>query len=178
MRIIRQLANSDSGVSAVEFAFILPVMVIMFLGTVESSNYVMAARRVAADASVAGDLVAQESSISDADMADVLGALNVVMAPLDSNVFQVTITSVVAEANGTTYKVAWSEARHATPRPVGSIVSGSVFPAGLIAAYQGAIMVEVAYGYDPLFADFLPRTDLTDTFYLKPRRSLTVTRTP
>lgn len=38
-------------------------------------------------------------------------------------------------------------------------------------------MVEVAYGYDPLFADFLPRTDLTDSFYLKPRRSLTAART-
>jgi hypothetical protein len=37
-------------------------------------------------------------------------------------------------------------------------------------------MVEVWYGYDPMFADFLPRKDITDTFYLKPRRSLTVTR--
>lgn len=178
MRLLKQFARSESGVSAIEFAFILPVMVIMFLGTVEVSNYVTAARRVAAVTSIAGDLVAQEPVMTDSDLSDVFGALDVVMAPLDPAIMQVTISSVVADADGTTYRVAWSEARNAAPRGAGSVVGGSVFPAGLIVAFQGAIMVEVAYGYDPLFAGFLSRTDLTDTFYFKARRSLKVTRTP
>lgn len=177
MRFFRHFARSESGVSAIEFAFILPVMVIIFLGTVEVSNDVTAARRVAAVASIAGDLVAQEAVITDSDVTDVMGALDVVMQPLDPAVTQVIISSVVADADGTTYRVAWSDARNAAPRAVGSIVGGSDFPTGLITAFQDAIMVEVAYGYDPLFADFLPRTDLTDSFYLKPRRSLTVART-
>jgi Flp pilus assembly protein TadG len=175
-KTLQRFLRAEQGLAAIEFAFILPVMVIMFLGTVEVSNYVMTARRVASLASTAADLVAQESAISDDDMDDVFGAISVIVAPLDPEIVQIAISSVVADPDGTTYRVAWSEAMGRAPRAVGSVLSASEFPTGLIAAFQGSIMVEVKYGYDPMFADFLPRKDITDTFYLKPRRSLTVTR--
>lgn len=176
IQFLQRFRKARAGLAAIEFAFILPVMVIMFLGTVEVSNYVMSARRVSSLASTAADLVAQESSISDDDIDDVFGAISIIIAPLDPAIARIAITSVVADADGTTYRVAWSEARNRAPRAVGSVLSAAEFPPGLIAAFQGSIMVEVWYGYDPMFADFLPRKDITDTFYLKPRRSLTVTR--
>lgn len=176
LTFIRRFRKAQAGLAAIEFAFILPVMVIMFLGTVEVSNYVMTARRVASLSSTAADLVAQESAISDDDINDIFGAISVIVAPLDPSTVKIAITSVVADADGETYRVAWSEAMNRNARTVGSVLSASEFPADLIAAYQGSIMVEVEYGYDPMFADFLPRRDITDTFYLKPRRSLTVTR--
>lgn len=178
MTFIKKFLKATNGLAAVEFAFILPVMVIMFLGTVETSNYITVARRVASLSSTAADLVAQESSISNAEMNDVFGAINAISDPVDPAQAKIIISSVVADADGTTYRIAWSDARNTAPRVVNSVVSAAVFPAGLIAAYQGAIMVEVEYGYDPMFASFLPRTDLSDTFYLKPRRSLTVSRVP
>lgn len=177
MQLLRRFIRENGGLAAIEFAFILPVMVIMFLGTVEVSNYVTAARRVAAIASTGADLAAQDASLSNADMNDIFGALTTIMDPLAPAVAKIRITSVVADANGTTYRVAWSDARNDVPRTVGSVVSAADFPAGLLAAYQGAIMCEVTYGYDPMFATFLTRTELTDKFYLKPRKSLTVTRT-
>jgi Flp pilus assembly protein TadG len=177
MQLLRRFIRENGGLAAIEFAFILPVMVIMFLGTVEVSNYVTAARRVAAIASTGADLAAQDASLSNADMNDIFGALTTIMDPLAPAVAKIRITSVVADANGTTYRVAWSDARNDVPRSVGSVVSAADFPAGLLAAYQGAIMCEVTYGYDPMFATFLTRTELTDKFYLKPRKSLTVART-
>ncbi len=176
LTFIRRFRKAQAGLAAIEFAFILPVMVIMFLGTVEVSNYVMTARRVASLSSTAADLVAQESAISDDDINDIFGAISVIIAPLDPATVKIAITSVVADADGETYRVAWSEAMNRSARPVGAVLSASEFPTDLIAAFQGSIMVEVEYGYDPMFADFLPRKDITDTFYLKPRRSLTVTR--
>jgi len=65
MKFLQRFHKSEDGVSAIEFAFILPVMVVMFLGVVEVSNYVMAARRVASVASTAADLVAQDTFIGD-----------------------------------------------------------------------------------------------------------------
>lgn len=176
LTFIRRFRKAQAGLAAIEFAFILPVMVIMFLGTVEVSNYVMTARRVASLSSTAADLVAQESAISDDDINDIFGAISIIIAPLDPATVKIAITSVVADADGETYRVAWSDAMNRSARTVGAVLSASEFPADLIAAYQGTIMVEVEYGYDPMFADFLPRRDITDTFYLKPRRSLTVTR--
>lgn len=175
-KLFQRFLKSTHGLAAIEFAFILPVMVIMFLGTVEVSNYVMTARRVAALASTAADLVAQESAVSDDDIDDVFGAISVILAPLDPQIVKIAISSVVADPDGTTYRVVWSDAMGRAPRAAGSVLSTSEFPSGLISAYQGSIMVEVEYGYDPMFADFLPRKDISDTFYLKPRRSLTVTR--
>jgi Flp pilus assembly protein TadG len=178
MRKLLGFLKSTEGLAAVEFAFILPVMIIMFLGTVEVSNYVVAARRVASLASTGADLSAQDTSLSNADMTDIFGALTTIMDPLSPAVAKIRITSVVADANGTTYRVAWSDARNIAPRVVGSVVTAAEFPTGLLAAFQGAIMCEVTYGYDPMFAKFMHRVDITDTFYLKPRKSLTVARTP
>ncbi len=175
MKFFQRFQESDDGVSAIEFAFILPVMVIMFLGVVEVSNYVMAARRIASVASTAADLVAQDTFIGDDEMDDVMGALNVILAPLSSANATFVITSVVMDADGTK-RVAWSDAMNATPRTVDSVVSDDEFPDDLIVPFQGAIMTEVEFGYDPIFADFLSRTDIQDTFYMKPRRSLTVQR--
>ncbi len=175
MNFFARFLKSESGVSAIEFAFILPVMITMFLGVVEVSNYVMAARRVASIASTAADLVAQDSYIGNDEMDDIMGALDIVMAPLDPADSTVVITSVVIDPDGTK-RVAWSDAEHTAPRAVGSVVSDADFPDDLIAPYQGAIMAEISFGYDPMFAEFLSRVDIRDKFYLKPRRSLTVQR--
>ena len=175
MKFLSRFRKSEDGVSAIEFAFILPVMVVMFLGVVEVSNYVMAARRVASIASTAADLVAQDSYIGNDEMGDIMGALNGVLAPLNPANATFVITSVVMEADGTK-RVAWSDATNTTPRTAGSVVSDAEFPDDLIQPFQGAIMTEIEFGYDPMFADFLSRTDIQDTFYMKPRRSLTIQR--
>ena len=174
----RKFWQATEGLAAVEFAFILPVMVIAFLGLVETSNYVTAARRVSSVASTGADLSAQDSSLSNADMTDIFGALTTVMDPLSPTVAKIRISSVVADADGTTYRIAWSDARNDVARTVGSVVSAADFPAGLLTAFQGAIMCEVKYGYDPMFATFMTRVDISEKFYLKPRKSLTVVRTP
>jgi Flp pilus assembly protein TadG len=178
MNGLKRFWRANSGLAAVEFAFILPVMVIMFLGTVEVSNYVTAARRVASISSTGADLSAQEASLTNAEMNDIFGALTTIMDPLKPTIAKIRISSVVADANGTTYRIAWSDARNDVPRVVGSIVSAADFPAGLLAAFQGAIMCEVSYAYDPMFSNFLSGVTLKDKFYLKPRKSLTVLRTP
>lgn len=168
--------KAKDGVSAVEFALILPIFVTMFMGIFEISNYVMVARRVSALASTAADLVAQETAVDTADINEVFNTIAIVGAPMASTGVQIAITSVVADTNGTTNRVAWSDARNRSARTVNSVLSTSEFPSGLLQANQGAIMVEVAYTYTPLFSGFIPEYTIGDTFYLKPRRSVTVTR--
>jgi Flp pilus assembly protein TadG len=46
IQFLQRFRKARAGLAAIEFAFILPVMVIMFLGTVEESNYETTARRV------------------------------------------------------------------------------------------------------------------------------------
>jgi Flp pilus assembly protein TadG len=172
----RKFHAAVSGVSAVEFAIILPVMVTMFFGMVEVSSYIEISRRASSLASTAADLVAQEASVDNGDINDVFATIAIIGAPMNPSNVQIVITSVVTDADGTTNRVAWSDARNTAPRTVNAVVPTSVFPSGLLQPFQGAIMVEVTYPYTPMFADFIGASTLKSTFYLKPRRSLTVTR--
>ena len=173
MRFIRRFRAADKGVSAVEFALILPVMLSTFFGIAEIANYINAARKVANLASTAADLAAQDTSITDNEMNDIMGALDVILRPFDPGSAEIRISSVVADDNGQT-TIAWSDARHTSPRAEGSSVT---VPDGIVPNLQGIIMAEVSFTYTTPFGKYLSSGGtVSDTFYLKPRRSTSVAR--
>jgi Flp pilus assembly protein TadG len=173
MRFFNGFRRSDRGLAAIEFALIIPVMLFTFFGIAEVANYILAARKVANVASSAADLITQDTVISDDEMADVMGALDVVLRPFDPDEAQIRITSVVADEDGET-TVAWSDARNTGAYSEGSPID---MPEDIVPNGQGVIMTEVSFTYRTLFGMYL--TDgmtVSDTFYLKPRRSTTVER--
>jgi Flp pilus assembly protein TadG len=173
MHIINKFRRAREGVAAVEFALIIPVMLVTFFGIAEIANYILAARKVANVASSAADLVSQDTVVDDAEIADIMGALDVVLRPFDPNEAQIRISSVVADEDGDT-TVAWSDARNTGAYAEGSPID---VPDDIVVAGQGIVMAEVSFTYQTLFGMFL--TDgmtVSDTFYLKPRRSTTVER--
>jgi Flp pilus assembly protein TadG len=173
MRFFNGFRRSDRGLAAIEFALIIPVMLFTFFGIAEVANYILAARKVANVASSAADLITQDTVISDDEMADVMGALDVVLRPFDPDEAQIRITSVIADEDGET-TVAWSDARNTGAYSEGSPID---MPEDIVPNGQGVIMTEVSFTYRTLFGMYL--TDgmtVSDTFYLKPRRSTTVER--
>ncbi|MEQ1863801.1 MAG: TadE/TadG family type IV pilus assembly protein [Micropepsaceae bacterium] len=173
MRSIKKFRGDTRGVAAIEFALLALPMIITFLGVAEIATYVLAARKVANVASVAADLVTQDVSITDGEMDDVMSVLDVILRPFDPGTADVRITSVVADADGET-TVAWSDARNTTALSVNSPVT---VPDGIVPDNQGIIMTEVSFTYHSLFGMFLTGgMTVSDTFYLKPRRSTQVLR--
>ena len=65
MRIVRD----RRGVSAVEFALILPTMILLYVGVAEIGNAITIYRRTSTVASTAADLTAQVKKVSTADLA-------------------------------------------------------------------------------------------------------------
>lgn len=173
LSFIRKFRRSQSGVSAIEFALIIPVMLTTFFGVSEIANYILAARKVSNVASSAADLVAQDTLVTTPEMNDIMGALNVIMHPFDTGNATIRITSVIADENTGETTVAWSDAVRTAPRTQGA----SVTIPNILANGQSVIMAEVSFRYQTLFGQYL--TDgmtVTDTFYLKPRRSTKVER--
>lgn len=175
---VDRLRAATDGVSAVEFAFLLPVMVTLYLGAFEFSQAITIDRRVTAVSSAAADLVAQAESTSNAELVDIFKAATSIMSPYDASSIEITVTSVVAdEDNDTT--VDWSrkntddedviETGHTkgTPFPL---------PETLTTAGGSVIVAEVSYTYKPVVGKFLIEDGITlrETFYLRPRRSQTV----
>jgi Flp pilus assembly protein TadG len=174
IRFIRRFRRNKSGVSAIEFAIVAFPMIFTFFGVAEIANYILAARKVSNIASSAADLTAQDTVIDNGEMSDIMGALDAVLHPFDPSEAELRITSVVADVDGNV-TVAWSDARNMAPLAVGSSVSN--VPADIVTPGQGLIMAEASFTYTSLFGMYLTSgLTVSDTFFLKPRRSTTVER--
>jgi Flp pilus assembly protein TadG len=165
------LACDTRGVSAVEFALILPVMITMYIGAVEFSHALTVDRRVTAVASAASDLAAQTEEVSSNSVQDIFTAATSIMTPYSVAPISIVLTSVVADEDNTT-TVDWSCAQNGAPHSTGSSFT---LPDGLTQPFSSVIVAEVSYDYQPPIGRYMVGgINMTETFYLRPRRSLTV----
>jgi Flp pilus assembly protein TadG len=162
-----------SGLSAVEFALIVPIMVTTFFGIGETSLWMQAHHRMTRVSSTVADLVAQDTAVDDTKMDDILACADAVLQPFDSANAWVRVTSVVADAAGQT-TVDWSDAQNTSARATGSTIT---VPDGIVSAGASVLLAEAGYTYTSTFGMFLTGgITATDKFYIKPRRSIRVTR--
>lgn len=174
--IVSRLASfrrDSRGVSALEFALIAPFMILLYLGAVELSLALSIDRKVTSAASALADLVAQDDIITDDEIADILSAGAVIVAPFDTGPLQIRVSSVMMQTDGD-IEVQWSDARGATAYAEGASLT---VPDGVLTPNRSIIVVEIDYGYETMFDTIgVSRFDLHEVFYLRPRRSIVVSR--
>ena len=174
IRRCRDLAGDERGVSAVEFAMLLPLMVTLYLGGVEVSDGIGIDRKVTLSARTVADLVAQTNSINNSGMTNVLNAGATVMAPYSSTKMTIIVSSVSIDAAGKA-TIAWSDAKNTTARTVNSTVT---LPTALNVPSTSLIWAEVQYSYTPQIGYVVTGTlALKDQIYMRPRLSDSVART-
>ena len=173
MRIVRD----RRGVSAVEFALILPTMIVLYLGIAETGNAITVYRRMSSVASTAADLTAQTKTVSTADLNDIVAASSAILSPYPTTPLKIVLSSVVADASNNG-KVAWSYSNKGSGRAPNSAYP---VPAGLTAPSSSVIVAEITYAFTPLVdlkSFYSPGSfNMKRTFYSRPRRSLTVAKT-
>jgi Flp pilus assembly protein TadG len=165
-----RLRRDQRGVSAVEFALLLPFMLTLYLGCVEVSQAISIDRKTALTARTLADLVARSAGFSNAEMTNILNAATTVVAPYSTANIKVKVSQVYIKADGTT-KIDWSAAKNTTKRTSGETVT---VPAGLKVAGKDSYLIwaEVEYGYKPTIGYVLTGTlTLTDQIYMRPRVS-------
>jgi Flp pilus assembly protein TadG len=168
---VARLCRDQSGVSAVEFAMMLPLMLLLYLGTAEISLGIGADRKVTLTSRTVADLASQVSSISSADMSNILGASSAVIAPFDPTQLKVTVSEITIDANNNA-TIAWSCTLGGSAHAVGSAVA---LPSALNAANTSLIWGESAYTYKPPIGYVVTGTlNLTDQIYMRPRLSNSV----
>jgi Flp pilus assembly protein TadG len=175
-RSLRRFLADKRGVSAVEFAMLLPLMVTLYLGGVEVSQAVAVDRKMTLVARTLADLTAQATSVNDSDMSNIKAAATAVVAPFDDTKLGFTISSVVIDAQKVA-KIKWSDNRNGTVRKPGDVVTvndtlkeSTTYPIYLIWA-------ETKYAYTPTVGYVITGTmNLTDQIYMRPRQSDCVLR--
>lgn len=166
---LRRIACDQRGASVVEFALLLPLMVTLYLGTVEISQGIAVDRKLTLTARTVADLVSRVTTVNNADMNDVCAASTAVMYPYSTNTLKVTVTSVKIDSNSKA-TVVWSKScNNGTPRAKDSTVT---VPAALLVPNTSLIWSEVEYVYTPTIGYVLTGSlTLRDQLYMAPRLS-------
>jgi Flp pilus assembly protein TadG len=166
-------ARDVRGVSAVEFALIAPVLVALYLGSAEMTMALTADRKVTGAANSVADLIAQDDFITDDELDDIYAAGDAIMFPNDPADLALRITSIRMDSDGDIF-IDWSEGRGLASRGADDVPD---LPDGLLAPMNSIVMVEAQYPFTgPFPKESGPMMTLTDTAYLRPRRSAWVRR--
>ena len=162
-----RLFRDRSGVSAVEFALIAPVMIAFYFGLAELCQGYMAQKRSGHVAAAVADLIAQAETISTAQIDECFDIGDLIMKPFTATPLKQVVSSVTRNNSGVV-KVDWSRGRGTTARSPTSTVT--TLPAGLIENGESVIMAEVTYDYDSPVDYFMPTvTRFSHVYYLRPR---------
>ena len=181
---IGEFRREKRGAAAIEFAMLAPIMVGLFIGSVEFSQALTIDRRVTQVASSVADLVAQTDKLNNADLDDMYELVKRLMAPYAWAPLKLSVTSV-KKVNSNQPVVVWNYARAGgqsyTP---GQNYAG--IPNGLLDNGNNGtisiIVVKTSYLFKPPVSMWIvgqnaAGVNLAETFYLRPRKSLCVQNT-
>jgi Flp pilus assembly protein TadG len=170
---LRRFARDREGVSAVEFAIILPFMLTLYLGGVELGDGLAIQFKTTVAARTVTDLASQYVSIDNANMTSILGAASTVVTPYSATNMVVTLSEITVQSNGSG-KVIWSDSLNGTARVVGSSVT---MPTNLQTNGITLLYGEVTYPYTPAMGYVVTGTiNIFQSIYFYPRLSSTITR--
>ena len=93
-RPLGALIADRRGMSSIEFAMLLPVMIILYIGGVEITSAIAIDRKVSQVARTLGDLVAQATNITATDMSNIMGATTSIVQPYDDTKLRITVSKI------------------------------------------------------------------------------------
>jgi Flp pilus assembly protein TadG len=172
-RNVARFAEERRGLAAVEFAMLLPLMMTLYLGSVEISTAVAIQRKVDLTAHALADLSSQYTAIKNADMTNILNAASDIIVPYNAAQLQSVVSELSIDGNGQA-TVVWSDTLNGTARTVGTVVN---IPSNLAVANTYLILGETQYSYNPSYGFVITGgATLSDQIYMRPRQSSSITR--
>jgi len=170
---IRDFVRQNGGSAAVEFAILLPTMLVALLGAINIEDGIAISIKNAITARTVADLASQYINIYNSDMSTILNASSEVIAPYASANLAVTVSQVTIDAQGRA-TITWSDTLNGTARLVGSTVG---LPSGMATPNTSLIWGEVSYNYTPNLPYVLTTTlTLSNQIFMSPRLTNSVTR--
>lgn len=150
-KLLRRFARARGGVSAIEFAMIAPILLLMFMASIELPRAIIIGRRISFAASTMADLI---SSRDVTDLADVYAAARAVSSPYDVSRAGIVLTAGGIYLDGLVpvAKACSSVAQNDQARAVGSTIGPA--PPGTTTPGDRLVMAEMRMPYGAVFGVF------------------------
>jgi Flp pilus assembly protein TadG len=184
-RSARDLARDRSAIAATEFAVIVPIMLVMFFGTVEFSSAVAVDRKVTLVARTLSDLTSQAlNSVTDNYLQNVFTASIAITTPYSATPTKARISEIYVDSTKVA-KIQWSKAATISSAATQATLATSTHNAGDIVTIPTALQVpqtylifsEVSYLYTPTVGYVMGSAGVTlsDVAYTRPRQNTCIT---
>jgi Flp pilus assembly protein TadG len=176
---VANLLRDHSGIAATEFAVIVPIMLVMFFGTVEFSSGVAVDRKVTLVARTLSDLTSQSgSAVDDNYLKNVFSASIAILTPYSATPTKATLSEIYVDSLKIA-KIQWSKAATIASGATQATLATSSRNAGDIVTLPPALLVpqtylifsEVSYLYTPTVGYVMGKAGVTlsDLTYTRPR---------
>jgi Flp pilus assembly protein TadG len=154
------------GVTAVEFALVAPIALLMLFAEFALCDAMSAKRKLTITAHTIADLVARQSSVNSSSLSSILNASAQIAAPYSVSNMSIIIAELTTDNSGKTW-VTWSSALNGAALKTGVQV---VVPAGIAQNNTALIYSSATYSYTPLLGQSLfGALVFNSQFYENPR---------
>lgn len=167
--------RQERGVAALEFALMLPILMVMLLGAMDVTRYMLYQQKVDRIAFTVTDLVTQSQSVTTAKMNDIALAAAQIMQPFPFGAEGVIIVSSIYKDPTQAFPVIrWQYSGGGTlarGSKIGNVSGTPTLPNGLtLNDKDNVIITEAYYRFTPLFnSGYTPPTDVYKVAIYKPR---------
>ena len=173
MQRCRELLQDNSGVGAVEFAFVAPILVVMYIGAVEVSLALAVDTKVSRAGNLTLDLITQGTATSRDELEAMEDVAESVLAPYDGSDVELRYTAIQVSADGSTARVVWSWGNEELiPYAENTVVD---IPDSLMVGDAYYVRGEIFKTHNFITdIEFTPapsatQLDLNETYYMRPR---------
>jgi Flp pilus assembly protein TadG len=156
--LLRTFARARSGVAAIEFALIAPVLIAILFGMTEVSVLVSTDRKLSLVSRALADLTSRVTSMTTGGIGDVFAAGKVILQPYATDTLKMRVSSITITTSGSTVTgaVDWSCANGtgmtSLPKGLGVPVPTS------FRTEKSFILVETGLTYTPMFGETVTKT--------------------
>jgi Flp pilus assembly protein TadG len=170
------MRRDTRGVSAIEFALLLPVMVLLLAATVDVSEALTVSRKMRQISSIVADLVAQSSRLSQSEVATILAGSAQVLNPYPGAKLSIVVSVIDVESKEK-QDVLWSYGFQAAALAKGTSIA---VPNAISVKGVQLVRAEVHYSFTTMFSGYLSTLlgrdgyAMSDVMYQRPRVSDTI----
>lgn len=173
---MKRCSRDARGVAAVEFAFIAPVMLVLFIGIIEFSSGISVNRKITLAAQTMSDLTSRSQMVTTTDLSNFRTIVDAILTPFSATGVKASVVMLYIDPKTEKARAQWSNGPDVVadgtvvqipPSLVGRDSSGKVLPG------QYLIKGVVSYRYVPVVGLVMASAglDLSQTAYTRPRQT-------
>ena len=174
------LLRDRKGVGAVEFAFVAPILVVLYIGAVEMTVALSVDTKVSRAGNITLDLITQATTTSKDELDDMEDVAASILAPYTAANVELVYTAITINPAGDAATVTWSWASDGlTPPTVGEEITSEI-PDSLMIADAFYVRGEIDNTHNfitsiPFTGRTMSSLDLTETYFMRPRLGTAIT---